>query len=326
MNWTSQQNRSQTYNLLSLKLFRDVFLCFQLVSHNLIFNMLNAALEDDSGLEVKDQKISFEDEVFEGEQAEQVTQQQELCAMPTDPSDHEFVERLDRSTELEHFPLAESKHKMNSMPVEASKHVAVTQIEGKQVQQAEVNQELDSIPKCSREHADEELQGERTAQAGLEQECDSVPIDSGEHGCLTSYAHTDDEQDEAKQKVTSVTRIEEKQVQQAEVNQELDSIPKRSREHADQELEVDRTAQAGLEQECDSVPIDSEEHGCLTSYAHTDDEQDEAKQKVTSETADVLHYAADTFNVNTNSWKGKMLRSQERFVCFPRLVHSDCYL
>uniref|UniRef100_A0A804M2P6 GTD-binding domain-containing protein n=1 Tax=Zea mays TaxID=4577 RepID=A0A804M2P6_MAIZE len=280
------------------------------------------SLEDDSGLEVKDQKISFEDEVFEGEQAEQVTQQQELCAMPTDPSDHEFVERLDRSTELEHFPLAESKHKMNSMPVEASKHVAVTQIEGKQVQQAEVNQELDSIPKCSREHADEELQGERTAQAGLEQECDSVPIDYGEHGSLTSYAHTDDEQDEAMQKVTSVTRIEEKQVQQAEVNQELDSIPKRSREHADQELEVERTAQAGLEQECDSVPIDSEEHGCLFSYAHTDDEQDEVKQKVTSETADVLHYAADTFNVNTNSWKDIEEDSTEAALT---AIHQICY-
>uniref|UniRef100_A0A804M2P5 GTD-binding domain-containing protein n=1 Tax=Zea mays TaxID=4577 RepID=A0A804M2P5_MAIZE len=281
------------------------------------------SLEDDSGLEVKDQKISFEDEVFEGEQAEQVTQQQELCAMPTDPSDHEFVERLDRSTELEHFPLAESKHKMNSMPVEASKHVAVTQIEGKQVQQAEVNQELDSIPKCSREHADEELQGERTAQAGLEQECDSVPIDYGEHGSLTSYAHTDDEQDEAMQKVTSVTRIEEKQVQQAEVNQELDSIPKRSREHADQELEVERTAQAGLEQECDSVPIDSEEHGCLFSYAHTDDEQDEVKQKVTSETADVLHYAADTFNVNTNSWKEDI--EEDSTEAALTAIHQICY-
>ncbi|ONM08447.1 Myosin-binding protein 3 [Zea mays] len=320
----------------------------------------------------------------------------------SDPSDHEFVERLDRSTELEHFPLAESKHKMNSMPVEASKHVAVTQIEGKQVQQAEVNQELDSIPKCSREHADEELQGERTAQAGLEQECDSVPIDygehgsltsyahtddeqdeamqkvtsvtrieekqvqqaevnqeldsipkcsrehadeelqgertaqagleqecdsvpidSGEHGCLTSYAHTDDEQDEAKQKVTSVTRIEEMQVQQAEVNQELDSIPKRSREHADQELEVERTAQAGLEQECDSVPIDSEEHGCLFSYAHTDDEQDEVKQKVTSETADVLHYAADTFNVNTNSWKEDI--EEDSTEAALTAIHQICY-
>uniref|UniRef100_A0A804M2P7 GTD-binding domain-containing protein n=1 Tax=Zea mays TaxID=4577 RepID=A0A804M2P7_MAIZE len=281
------------------------------------------SLEDDSGLEVKDQKISFEDEVFEGEQAEQVTQQQELCAMPTDPSDHEFVERLDRSTELEHFPLAESKHKMNSMPVEASKHVAVTQIEGKQVQQAEVNQELDSIPKCSREHADEELQGERTAQAGLEQECDSVPIDYGEHGSLTSYAHTDDEQDEAMQKVTSVTRIEEKQVQQAEVNQELDSIPKCSREHADEELQGERTAQAGLEQECDSVPIDSGEHGCLTSYAHTDDEQDEVKQKVTSETADVLHYAADTFNVNTNSWKEDI--EEDSTEAALTAIHQICY-
>ncbi|CAD6206339.1 unnamed protein product [Miscanthus lutarioriparius] len=161
--------------------------------------------EDDSGLKDKDQKISFEDEISEDEQTEQATPQQELCAMPTDPSDHEFVERLERSIELEHFPRAESKHKMNSMPVEVSEHVAVTQIEEKQVQQAEVNQELESIPMRSREHADEELEGERAAQAGLEQECDSVPIDSGEHGCLTSYAHIDDEQAEVKQKVTSVT-------------------------------------------------------------------------------------------------------------------------
>jgi len=197
-------------------------------------------------LKDKDQKISFEDEISEDEQAEQATLQQDLYTTPTDPSDHEFVERLDRSIELENFELAEPKHKMNSMPVEASEHV-VTQTEEKQVQQAKVNQELDSIPVHSREDVDEELEGERTAQAGLEQECDSVPIDSGEHGCLTSYAHTDDEQAEVKQKVTSVT-------------------------------------------------------------------------------ADVLQYAADTFNVNTNTWKGKMLRSQERFVYFPRLVvHSDCY-
>lgn len=194
----------------------------------------------------KDQKISFEDEISKDEQAEQVTPQQELCAMPTDPSDHEFIERLDRSIELEHFPRAESKHKMNSIPVEASEHVAVTQIEEKQVQQDEVNQELDSIPIHSSEQADEELEGERTAQAGLEQECGSVPTDSGEHGCLTSYAHNDDE-------------------------------------------------------------------------------QAEVKQKVTSETADVLHYAADNFNVITNTWKGKILRSQEHFVYFARLVHSDCY-
>ncbi|XP_066308964.1 myosin-binding protein 3-like isoform X1 [Miscanthus floridulus] len=179
--------------------------------------------EDDSGLKDKDQKISFEDEISEDEQAEQATLQQDLYTTPTDPSDHEFVERLDRSIELENFELAEPKHKMNSMPVEASEHV-VTQTEEKQVQQAKVNQELDSIPVHSREDVDEELEGERTAQAGLEQECDSVPIDSGEHGCLTSYAHTDDEQAEVKQKVTSVT-------------------------------------------------------------------------------ADVLQYAADTFNVNTNTWK-----------------------
>uniref|UniRef100_A0A804P8T7 GTD-binding domain-containing protein n=1 Tax=Zea mays TaxID=4577 RepID=A0A804P8T7_MAIZE len=152
--------------------------------------------EDDSGLKDKDQKIS---DISEDEQAEQATPQQELCAMPTNPSDHEIVERLDRSIDLEHFPQAKSKHKMNSMPVEASEHVTVTQIEEKQVQQAEVTQELDSLPICSREQAE-------VTQAGLEQDCGSVPIDSGEHGCLTSYAHTDVEQAEVKQKVTSVTR------------------------------------------------------------------------------------------------------------------------
>jgi hypothetical protein len=231
--WNEPLNRieGKLYNLLSLKLLRDVFLI------HLVFKILNAAAEDDSGLKDKDQKIS---DISEDEQAEQATPQQELCAMPTNPSDHEIVERLDRSIELEHFPQAESKHKMNSMPVEASEHVTVTQIEEKQLQQAEVTQELDSLPICSREQAE-------VTQAGLEQECGSVPIDSGGHGCLTSYAHTDVEQAEMKQKVTSVT-------------------------------------------------------------------------------TDVLDYAAGTFNVNTNTWKGKMLRPQERCFCLPILVHSDCYL
>ncbi|AQK63562.1 Myosin-binding protein 3 [Zea mays] len=100
---------------------------------------------------------------------------------------------------------------------------------------------------------------------------------------------------EASEHVT-VTQIEEKQVQQAEVTQELDSLPICSREQAE-------VTQAGLEQDCGSVPIDSGEHGCLTSYAHTDVEQAEVKQKVTSVTRDVLDYAAGTFNVNTNTWK-----------------------
>ena len=35
----------------------------------------------------KDEKLLFEDEISEDEQAEQATPQQELCVMPTDPSD-----------------------------------------------------------------------------------------------------------------------------------------------------------------------------------------------------------------------------------------------
>jgi hypothetical protein len=38
-------------------------------------------------LKDKDQKLLFEDEISEDEQAEQATPQQELCVMPTDPSD-----------------------------------------------------------------------------------------------------------------------------------------------------------------------------------------------------------------------------------------------
>lgn len=46
--------------------------------------ILNATHKDDSGLKDKDQKIS---DISEDEQAEQATPQQELCVMPTDPSD-----------------------------------------------------------------------------------------------------------------------------------------------------------------------------------------------------------------------------------------------
>jgi hypothetical protein len=270
-------------------------------------------------LKDKDQKISFEDEISEDEQAEQATPQQELCAMPTDPSDHEFVERLDRSIELERFPWAESKHKMNSMPMEASEHVTVTQIEEKdqkisfedeisedeQAEQATPQQELCAMPTDPSDHEfverlERSIELEHFPRAESKDKMNSMPVEASEH--------------------VAVTKTEEKQVQQAEVNQELDSIPVHSGEDVDEELEGERTAQAGLEQECDSVPIDSGEHGCLTSYAHTDDEQAEVKQKVTSVTADVLQYAADNFNVNTNTWKGKMLRSQERFVYFPRFL------
>lgn len=147
----------------------------------------------------KDMKISIEDD-----QVEQVTLQQELYTMKRDPSDHEFIEKLDRSIEVEHFQQAEIKQKLNSMPMVASVHVAVTQPEEKHVQQAEVNQELNSIPIHPREYSGEEIEGERTAQAGLEQECNFVLTDFGEHACMTSYGCTDDEQAEMMQKVTSV--------------------------------------------------------------------------------------------------------------------------
>jgi hypothetical protein len=127
-------------------------------------------------LKDKDQRISFEDEISEGGQAEQSTPQQELCAMPPDTSDRETVERTTRSIEVEHFSQVESKHKMNSMSVEASEHVTITQIEKKQVQQVEITHELDSMLICSREHSDETLEGERTVQAGLEQECEVLGI------------------------------------------------------------------------------------------------------------------------------------------------------
>ncbi|OEL32683.1 Myosin-binding protein 2 [Dichanthelium oligosanthes] len=152
--------------------------------------------EEDNGLKDKDMKISVEDEISEDEQVEQVTPQQELYTVPTDPSDHEFIEKLDRSIEVEHFQQADLNHKLDSMSMAASVHAAVTQ--------PKVNQELDSIPIRPREHTDEELEGERTTQAGLEPECDSVLIHSGEHACMTSYARTDDEQAEIKQKATSV--------------------------------------------------------------------------------------------------------------------------
>ncbi|WVZ60240.1 hypothetical protein U9M48_010290 [Paspalum notatum var. saurae] len=160
--------------------------------------------ENDIALKDKDLKMSFEDEISEDERVEQASLQQELHIMPTGPSDHEFDEKLDRSVELEGFQQLESYHKLNSMPVEASVHVSATQTKEKQGKQTKVNQELDSIPKCPMEHADEELE-ERTAQAGLEQECDYVPIDSGEHDCLTSYSRTDDDQAVVNQKVTFVT-------------------------------------------------------------------------------------------------------------------------
>jgi hypothetical protein len=155
--------------------------------------------EYDSGLNNKDQKISFEDEIYEDGQAERATPHQELCGLLTNPSDREFVERITRSSEVEHFPQAESKSKMNSMSVEASEHVTLTQIEGKQVQQAEVTQKWDSLPICSKDNADEELAREGTTQAGLQHECDSVPIASRGHDCLTSYARPDDEAAEMKQ-------------------------------------------------------------------------------------------------------------------------------
>ncbi|XP_062212182.1 myosin-binding protein 2-like isoform X2 [Phragmites australis] len=164
--------------------------------------------EEVSGLKDNDLKISIGDEISEDEQVEQAALEQELYTMPEDHKDHEFVEKLDRSTEVENFQQAELRNKLGSMPMEVVVHVATTSYENteeKQVQQAELNPELDSVSLCTREHADDELERKRTAQAGVEQECDFVPTYSGEHVCVTPYAHTDDEQAEVKQKSTSVT-------------------------------------------------------------------------------------------------------------------------
>ncbi|CAL4926908.1 unnamed protein product [Urochloa decumbens] len=144
--------------------------------------------EEDSGLKDMCMKTSIEDEISEGDQAEHVT--------PSDPSEHEFGEKLDRSIEVEYFQHAEFKQKLILMPMVASVHVAETQPEDKQVQQAEVNQEVDSIPINPREYSSEEVKGDT---AGLEQDCNSVPNDSGEHACMT-----DDNQADMKQKGTSV--------------------------------------------------------------------------------------------------------------------------
>ncbi|CAN6303798.1 unnamed protein product [Urochloa humidicola] len=142
---------------------------------------------EDSGLKDKDMKTSIEDDISEGDQTEHVT--------PRDPSDHEFVEKLDRSIEVEYFQHTELKQKLNLIPMLASVHVAETQPVEKQVQLAE---------EYDREYSGEEVEGERVAPAGLEQECDSVPNDSGEHACMTSYACADDDQAEMKQKGISV--------------------------------------------------------------------------------------------------------------------------
>jgi hypothetical protein len=77
------------------------------------------------------------------------------------------------------------------------------------------------------------------------------------------------------------------------------------KEHADEELERNRTAEAGLIQDHDPVPIHSGDHVCETSYGHTDDEHAEVKQGSTSVTADVLDYMANTFDEDINTGKGK---------------------
>ncbi|CAN6287093.1 unnamed protein product [Urochloa humidicola] len=152
--------------------------------------------EEDSSLKDNGMKTSIEDEISADVQADHGT--------PRDPSDHEFVEKLDRSIEVEYFQHAGLKQKLSSMPMVASVHIAETQPEEKLVQQAEGNQEVDSIPINPMEYSGEVVEGERTAPAGLEQDCDSVPNDSGEHACMASYACSDDDQAEMEQKGTSV--------------------------------------------------------------------------------------------------------------------------
>lgn len=177
----------------------DVFPCFKLLSHPPCFQNINAAPEKDSEFKDKDMEISVEDEISEDDCVKKA------YAIPSDTRDHEFVEKLDRSIEVDHFQQAELKQNLNLMTMVDSVYVPVTQPEETQVHQAEVNQELGSILIRPREHSGEELEEGRAAQAGLEQECDSMPIDCGEHACMTSYACTDDEQVEMEQKITSAT-------------------------------------------------------------------------------------------------------------------------
>ncbi|TVU45449.1 hypothetical protein EJB05_04936, partial [Eragrostis curvula] len=145
------------------------------------------ALEEDNELKDINMQISIGDEICE-EQVEQSAQKQDLYGVPTYPREHELIEKLDRSTDVETIEEAELSVLVSA---NSSEH-----IEDKLVQHAELNQKLDLIPICPRENADEEIEGDITAQAGLEQECNPV---------LTSYAHSDDEQAVVKQKSTSVT-------------------------------------------------------------------------------------------------------------------------
>jgi hypothetical protein len=159
-------------------------------------------------LDDNDIKGSLGDEVCENEQVEQAALQKDLCAVPTDPRELEFNDELDRSIELEDSEEAELNQKLASVPVEDDVLVSATSydnFEDELVQQDELNQKLDLMPICPKEHTDEELEGDKTAEAGLEQECDPVPVHYVQNVCETSYGHTDVEHAEVKQESTSVT-------------------------------------------------------------------------------------------------------------------------
>ncbi|GJN23569.1 hypothetical protein PR202_gb11231 [Eleusine coracana subsp. coracana] len=163
---------------------------------------------EDRELKDEDMKVSINDEICENEQVELAALQQDSCTVPTDPIEHEFIEKLDRSVELENVKEATLNHKLVSTPMEADVLVSETSyetFEDKLVQQAELNHNLDILPICTSEHTDEKVEGNKTAEAGLEQECDHVTIHSGEHVCISSYDDTDDKHGEVKQTSTPVT-------------------------------------------------------------------------------------------------------------------------
>lgn len=168
------------------------------------FGNLNAVPED-SELKDNDAKVSIGDDICENEQVELAALQQDSCTVPTE---HEFIEKLDRSIEMENVEEAKLNHKLVSTPMEADVLVSSSSYENFEdnlVQQTELNHNWDIVLICPSEHADEELEGDKTAEAALEQECDPVTIHSGQHVCVSSYGHNDDEHAEVKQKSLPMT-------------------------------------------------------------------------------------------------------------------------
>jgi hypothetical protein len=165
--------------------------------------------------------------------------------------------------------------------------------EHEQVDQAALQQDLCTVPTNLREHEiidklDRRIEPENSEVAELSHKVVSVPMEADVLVSATSYDNCEDNL-----------------VRQAELTEKLDLMSICPKEHADEELERDRTAGAGLIQDHDPVPNHSGDHVCETSYGHTDDEHAEVKQGSTSVTADVLDYMANTFDEDINTGKGK---------------------